>query len=142
MDYIENGNYLILRKRVIVAPPTPSVNTYYIKGVIKDANTGIGVMEASVYEKTNLSATLTGSDGSFMLKVKTKSSMPTINVSKANYYDTSMLVSLPPNNNIVVEIQNKYAALMDSGTITIISPGDTKPIIIPDTTLHSHALLR
>ncbi len=135
MDYIENGNYLILRKRLIAAPPTPSVNTYLIKGVIKDANTGMGVYEASVYEKTNLSATLTGSDGSFMLKVKTKSSMPRITVSKANYYDTSLLVSMPPNNNIVVEIQNRFAALMDTGTITIISPHDFYPIIIPDTTL-------
>lgn len=135
MDYIESGNYLILRKRLVVAPATPSVNAYFIKGVVKDANTGMGVMEASVYEKTNLSATLTGDDGSFILKVKTRSSMPMINVSKANYFDTGMYVSLPSNKSIVVSLQNKYTALADSGTITIISPRDTKPIIIPDTTL-------
>src|SRR4029077_2626782 len=115
-------------------PPAPSVTTYYIKGVVKDANTGMGVLEASVYEKTNLSATLTGSDGSFMLKVKTKTSMPLISVSKENYFDTGIYVSLPSNKNIVVALQNKYTTLIDSGTITIISPGDTKPIVIPDTT--------
>jgi len=135
MDYIENGNYLILRKRLVVAPPTPSVTTWYIKGVVRDANTGMGVMEASVYEKTNLSATLTGGDGSFSLKVKTRSSMPVISVSKANYFDTGLYISLPPSENIVINLQNKYAALADSGTITIISPRDTKPIIIPDSTL-------
>jgi hypothetical protein len=135
MDYIESGNYLILRKRVIAEPPASSVNTYFIKGVVKDANTGAGVQNASVYEKTNLSSTLTGDDGSFTLKLKTKSSMPMINVSKANYFDTGMYISLPPKANIVVNLQNKYAALVDSGTITIISPRDTKPIIIPDTTI-------
>lgn len=135
MDYIESGNYLILRKRLVAAPPTPSVNTYFIKGIVKDANTGMGVMEASVYEKTNLSATLTGDDGSFILKVKTRSSMPMISVSKENYFDTGMYVALPSNKSIVVSLQNKYTALADSGTITIISPRDTRPIIIPDTTL-------
>jgi len=135
MEYIENGNYLILRKRIIAAPPTPSVNTYFIKGFVKDANTGMGVYEASVYEKTNLSATLTESDGSFVLKVKTRSSMPIISVSKASYFDTGMYIQVPPAKAIVVNLQNKYAALMDSGTITIISPRDTRPIIIPDTTL-------
>ncbi len=135
MDYIENGNYLILRQRIITAPPTPLVNTYFIKGVVKDANTGMGVYEASVYEKTNLSATLTASDGSFMLKVKTKASMPLISVSKESYFDTGIYVSLPSNKNIVVSLQNKYTVLMDSGTITIISPRDTRPIIIPDSTI-------
>lgn len=134
MDYIENGNYLILRKRLVIAPPAPSVNTFFIKGVIRDANTGMGVMEASVYEKNNLSATLTGSDGSFMLKVKIRSSMPVISVSKANYFDTGIYVSLPPAGSVVINLQNKYATLMDSGTITIISPRDPRPIIIPDTT--------
>jgi len=135
MDYIENGNYLILRKRIVIAPPAPSVNTYFIKGVVKDANTGSGVQDASVYEKRNLSVTLTGSDGSFLLKLKTKSSMPMISVSKENYFDTGIYISVPSNENIVVNLQNRYAALMDSGTITIISPRDTKPIIIPDTTI-------
>jgi len=135
MDYIENGNYLILRRRIATTPPTPFVNTYFIKGVVKDANTGMGVQEASVYEKANLSATLTDSDGSFMLKLKTKSSMPLINVSKRNYFDTGIYISLPSNGSIVVNLQNRYATLMDSGTITIISPRDTSPIVIPDTTL-------
>jgi hypothetical protein len=135
MDYIESGNYLILRQRIVTEPPASSVNTYFIKGVVKDANTGMGVQEASVYEKTNLSAALTGDDGSFTLKLKTKSSMPMINVSKANYFDTGIYISLPSKTNIVVSLQNKYSALMDSGTITIISPRDSKPIIIPDTTI-------
>ena len=135
MDFIENGNYLILRKRIVIAPPATSVNTYFIRGVVKDANTGMGVYEASVYEKTRLTTTLTGNDGSFVLKLKTRSSSPMISVSKQNYYDTGMHVSLPSKENIVVILQNKYDALTDSGTITIISPRDTKPIIIPDTTI-------
>jgi hypothetical protein len=102
---------------------------------VKDANTGFGVQDASVYEKRNLAVTLTGSDGSFLLKLKTKSSMPMISVSKENYFDTGIYVSVPSNGNIVVNLQNRYAALMDSGTITIISPRDIKPIIIPDTTI-------
>ena len=52
----------------------------------------------------------------------------------------ALYVSLPPNKNIVVQIQNKYAALIDSGTITIISPRDTSPIIIPDSTIVLNAV--
>jgi len=135
IDYIEEGNYIILRKRLQAASSATYMNTYIIHGVVKDVNTGLGVQEASVYEKTNLSATLTSSDGAFTLKLKTKSTMPALSVSKANYYDTSLLVSLPNNRNIVIEIQNKTAILLDTGTITIISPRDPSPIIIPDSTI-------
>jgi hypothetical protein len=135
MDYIEDGNYIILRKRLQSATSGPYVNTYIIHGVVKDINTGMGVQDASVYDKTNLSATLSGSDGAFTLKLKTKSTTPLISVSKQNYYDTGLYVSLPSNGNIVVNIQNRLSALVDTGTITIISPRESSPIIIPDSTI-------
>ncbi|HRH61126.1 MAG TPA: hypothetical protein PL045_11180, partial [Chitinophagaceae bacterium] len=134
--YKENGNYIILRKRMQAQPSaTLAVNTYIIKGSVKDRNTGLGVQDATVYEKTKLAVALTANDGSFTLKLKTKSAMPLLNISKENYYDTSISVLLPANKNIVVSIQNKYAALADEGTITIISPTDTIPITIADSTI-------
>src|SRR5882672_8127214 len=134
MDYIENGNYIILRKRLQAAVSAPYVKTYVIQGVVKDMNTGMGVQDASVYEKTNLSATLTSNDGAFTLKLKTKSTRPLISVSKQNYYDTGLYVPLPANRNIVVQIQNKLSPLVDTGAIIIISPRELSPIVIPDST--------
>ena len=60
MDFIEDGNYIILRKRIQASAPAPYVKTYIIQGMVKDVSTGLGVQDASVYEKTNLSATLQG----------------------------------------------------------------------------------
>jgi hypothetical protein len=135
MDYIEDGNYIILRKRIQASAPTPYVKTYIIQGMVKDVSTGLGVQDASVYEKTNLSATLTGSDGSFTLKLKTKSTTPKISVSKHNYYDTGLYVSLPSSRNIVVRIQSRFSAFADTGAVIIISPRELTPIVIPDSTI-------
>lgn len=136
MDYKENGNYVILRKRMSPVPvPTVANITYIIKGVVKDAGSGLGVSDVSVYEKSKLAATLTGSDGSFLLKVKTKSTRPVLSISKENYYDTSIAVALPALQNILVTIQNIKSDIIDTNTITIISPTDSVPIIIPDSTI-------
>ncbi len=136
MDYKENGNYIILRKRLSVpAPPTVSFTTYLIKGIVSDAGSGLGVSNVSVYEKIKLAVTLTGSDGSFVLKLKTKSTRPVLSISKENYYDTSIVVALPVKQNILVSIQNIQTTLEDTNTITIISPTDSVPIIIPDSTI-------
>jgi hypothetical protein len=51
MDFIEDGNYIILRKRIQTSAPAPYVKTYIIQGMVKDVSTGLGVQDASVYEK-------------------------------------------------------------------------------------------
>lgn len=134
IDYKENGNYIILRKRMIAAPPPATVvNTYIIKGFISDYNTGIGVAEATVYDRTVLASTLSGQDGSFTLKVKTKSKRPVLNVSKVNYYDTSIAVLLPASDHILVQMHSISLPVIDTGSITILSPTDSIPVIISDT---------
>lgn len=136
MDYTETGNYIILRRRALVPlPPQTVINTYIIKGYIKDEETGIGISNASVYDKARLASALTDDAGYFVLKLKTKSMRPLLNISKENYYDTSIAVALPPKENLIVMIQNMFVPVNDTGTITIISPTDSIPVIIPDSTI-------
>lgn len=136
MDYQVAGKYIILHRRKLPPlPPQSLIATYTIKGVIKDEQTGLGVANVSIYEKTRLYSTLSNADGYFELKIKSKSQRPLLSVSRENYFDTSIAVELPSKNDVIVIIENRYAQLSDAATITIISPTDTLPVIIPDSTI-------
>lgn len=136
MDYKEAGNYIILRKRIVQPlPPQATTVVYIIKGYIHDDLTGKGIGNATVFEKTKLSSALTNDAGFFTLKLKTKSLRPLLSISKENYYDTSIAVQLPAREDIIVAIQNIYQPQADTSTITIISPTDSIPVIIPDSTI-------
>lgn len=136
MDYKEAGNYIILRKRIIQPlPPQATTVAYIIKGYIHDDLTGKAIGNATVYEKTKLASTLTNDAGFFTLKLKTKSLRPLLSISKENYYDTSIILQLPAKEDIIVAIQNIYQPPADTSTITIISPTDSIPLIIPDSTI-------
>ena len=136
MDYKITGNYIILRRRFLPPlPPQAVINTYIIKGYVKDELTGLGISNASVYDKTKLASALTDDAGYFMLKLKTKSPRPLLSISKENYYDTSIAVPVPPKEDILVIIQNMFQPVTDTETITIISPTDTVPVVIPDSTI-------
>ncbi len=135
LDYKESGRYIILRKRLPAAASGTVANAvYYIKGMVKDRSTGIGIANASVYEKTKLAATLTNEDGSFVLKLKTKSARPVISFSRQHYLDTSLFISLPVNGAVTVRLQSLRLPFIDTGTITILSPSDALPVVIPDST--------
>lgn len=136
IDYKASGRYVILHKRVTPPlPPQASITTYTIKGFVKDESTGVGVANASIYEKTKLASALSDGNGYFVMKIKTKSPRPLLFVSKENYYDTSIAVALPAIESVNVLIQNMYRPVIDTATITIISPTDTVPVIIPDSTI-------
>lgn len=136
IEYQAAGKYIILHQRKLPPlPPQSPIATYTIKGMIKDEQTGQGVANVSIYEKTRLYSTLTNSDGYFVLKIKSKSQRPLLSVSRENYFDTSIVIQLPMANDVIVFIENKYTPVQDTATITIISPTDTIPVIIPDTTI-------
>ncbi len=136
IDYQAAGKYIILHQRKLPPlPPQLPITTYTIKGIIKDEQTGLGVANVSIYEKTRLYSTLSNADGYFVLKIKSKSQRPLLSVSRENYFDTSIAIELPPKNDVMVFIENKYPTVPDTATITIISPTDTIPVIIPDSTI-------
>jgi len=94
VDYKENPGYVILR----LAPNDLTVKaenvggkeqSYYISGYILDERTGLGIPNASVYEKRLLIATLSDKKGYFKIRVRT-AGMVTLTVSKEFYKDASV----------------------------------------------------
>jgi len=94
VDYKESPGYVILR----LAPNELTLKAenaggreqnYYISGYILDEHTGLGIPNASVYEKRLLVSTLSDQKGYFKIKIKA-AGMVTLTVSKEFYKDASV----------------------------------------------------
>ncbi|WP_335315737.1 carboxypeptidase-like regulatory domain-containing protein [Olivibacter sp. CPCC 100613] len=94
-EYQQSPNHLIIRPapfRLTLMPEElgEGKRVYTIKGYVVDEKTGVGIHNASVYEKRLLVGTLTDKKGHFKLKLKTKSAGPMVlTVSKELYKDTT-----------------------------------------------------
>ena len=108
MNFKEKGNYLIITK----AAPLSKNNIVVValNGYVEDGKTGEKIADASVYEKSSLTSTITDQYGHFNLKLDKKSDSITISVSKKNYRDT--LVSITASDNQYFKIS--MLAVMDS----------------------------
>ncbi|WP_158799177.1 carboxypeptidase-like regulatory domain-containing protein [Pedobacter sp. L105] len=94
VDYKESPGYIILRpapNRLSLRPDTTSgkENNYYITGYVVDDRTGLGIPNASVYEKRLLVSTLTNNKGFFSIRIKSDGQI-TLTVSKEFYKDASV----------------------------------------------------
>jgi hypothetical protein len=102
--YQQRKNYLIimpqLRKLSLInADLTDDKNNSSISGLVTDERTGERLMNASVYEKQQLVATLTDEHGYFRLKLKRGTESIRVTVSKLNYKDTSVNFLQPVSVN-------------------------------------------
>lgn len=112
IDYKESPGYIILRpapNRLTLLPDTSSdkESNYYISGYVIDDRSGLGIPNASVYEKRMLVSTLTDHKGFFKIKVKSDGQI-TITVSKEFYKDAS--VNFLSNVTISPKKYNSYYA--------------------------------
>jgi hypothetical protein len=95
-DYNEQQNYVIItpvlsRLMLINTDLTNDNNTFSVSGMVVDEGTGERLMNASVYEKTHLVATLTDEHGYFKLKFRTSNpGSITVTASKRLYRDTTI----------------------------------------------------
>lgn len=95
-EYGEQNNYVIIipalpRLMLINTDLTNDNNTFSVSGMVVDERTGERLMNASVYEKTHLVATLTDEHGYFKLKFRTSNpGSITVTASKRLYRDTTI----------------------------------------------------
>lgn len=109
MSFKEKGNYLIITKAT--APLSKNnIVVVVLNGYVEDGKTGEKIADASVYEKSSLTSTITDQYGHFNLKLDKKSDSVTISVSKKNYRDT--LVSITASDNQYFKIS--MLAVIDS----------------------------
>lgn len=96
LDILFQGNFQFreIGNQIIIQPGTSSKEKWYVvSGQIKDANTGLPVSNASVYESMQLISTMTNEHGYFRLRLREKErTAALLTVSKDLYRDTIMLV--------------------------------------------------
>ena len=130
-EFRESGNYLIIRKAPVRPPPIAATTVieeriYLVRGRVYDEQSGVAIGQASVYEKRLLISTLTNADGYFELKLKgNKPGNATINVSKALYEDTSVMVMPGKSQEVVITI----LPVKSQSDNVIITPQD---YLVPD----------
>jgi CarboxypepD_reg-like domain len=133
LEYLESGNYLILRYKPIRASV---VNTqeetedkwYTVTGRVLDDYNGSAIPNASVYERDRLLSTITNEEGYFKIKLKAKYKTATLSVSKDAYLDTAFVIRPKYNQNITVTI----VPLETDGQLVTVSPDD---YFLPDSIL-------
>lgn len=133
LEYIESGNYVILRYRPI---RITTVNTqqetedkwYTVTGRVLDDNTGTAISNASVYERERLLSTLTNDEGYFKIKLKAKYKTAGLSVSKDNYIDTTIVVRPKYNQQLTITI----VPLETDNQLVTVSPND---YFLPDSIL-------
>jgi hypothetical protein len=130
-DYIESGNYLILRRKAITITATVKQTAteekhYFLAGYIVDEFTGDRIHNASIYEPRQLSSDLTDVQGNFLLKLKSKYNTATITVSKESYKDTTITVQPKLNQQLIISLQPAD----NFTTMITVSPED---YFLPDT---------
>ncbi len=99
-EYIESGNYIILRRKPIAVPTLQTIvksvvseeKNYVVKGYIIDEATGEKINDASVYEAKQLASDLSNENGFFKIKLKRKYKTASVTVSKLFYKDTTIFV--------------------------------------------------
>jgi CarboxypepD_reg-like domain len=132
-EYIESGNYIILRKKPIVTPPPQTIvkpvvteeKNYFVKGYIIDEATGEKIDDASVYEAKQLASDLTNENGFFKIKLKSKYKTASVTVSKFFYKDTTIYIEPKLNQTIYISIQREE----DTSAMVNVTPED---FLLPD----------
>jgi hypothetical protein len=124
-EYIESGNYIILRRKAIsaaavVKQTATEDKAYILAGYIIDETTGEKLNEASVYEPRQLSSDLSNEKGFFKLKLKSKYKTASITVSKQFYKDTTIIIEPKLNQQLVIAIRPEE----DFTTMVTVSPED------------------
>lgn len=124
-EYVESGNYIIIRRKPITAAAvvkqtTTEDNNYFISGFVVDETTGEKINNVSVYEPLQLSSDLSDEKGYFKLKLKSRYKTAAITVSKENYKDTTITIQPKLNQQLIISIRPES----DFTTLVTISPED------------------
>jgi hypothetical protein len=128
-EFLESGDYIIIRRKPImlnvVTDKSATEEKYYtITGYIVDDQTGEVISNASVYEKSQLSSSITDGKGYFKLKLKSRVNTAALTISKEFYADTTFTIQ--PKYNQQLSIAIMPLAFSDK-TITIAPYNVTAP---------------
>jgi hypothetical protein len=143
--YQQIGNHLVLQKKIVprttgkaqTGDVKPSKYYYVVSGYLRDASTGNGIANVSVYEKQSLSTTLSGDFGYYQFSLTSKSPELTLYVRGQGYRDTSIHI-VYDNHGVVsanINLENLFSMvneepLQNSDSLPQLTP--EKPMVIAD----------
>jgi hypothetical protein len=107
VQYLEDGRYLILLpaiNKTTQSLPEEKDRRFVISGTILDQRTGQPLIDVSVYDPEELSATMSKSDGSFIVRIKNKGRPVILAVSKEAYIDTIVQLRSGSNRDLTISI--------------------------------------
>jgi len=108
LQYREVGDHIIIQR----APPDFS-RLYTVSGYVKDRETGMRIVNATVYEKQQFISTLTNEQGFFRLRLKSSEKYPAaITVSKDLYRDTTLTVHAGHDQEMDVTIRQAKPVML------------------------------
>lgn len=110
--YVETGDYIIIRSR------SNKQKIFVISGKVINKKTGKEIPYASVYDKRQLTSTLTNEHGFFKLRVHSHSAIIPISISKLYYHDTSYIYNTALKKNVIIPISPIRSIVLDSVTVT------------------------
>jgi hypothetical protein len=90
--YKEVGNHIVLQ--------ASGEKFYQVSGYVLDAASGQGIPEASVYERQQLVAAVTNSDGYFKLRLRHQYPTADLSISKERYQDTTIYFAAVDDNRV------------------------------------------
>ena len=130
MNFKEKNNYLIIAK----APPLFKKNDLTIivlNGYIEDGATGEKIAQASVYEKSSVTSSVTNEFGYFKLRLEKKTDSVSISVSKKNYRDTLVSITAPGDQYFTITIKplKQDSVLISARTEDVDTTKDDAPKI-------------
>ena len=103
--YKQTGKYLILQ--------LDATKYWYVSGYIKDAKTGEGIKDVSVFEKDQLVASLTDGSGYFKIKLKDRYPSAQLSIKKSWYTDTAVMIAPGYDQEVNIHIEPQIF-MMDS----------------------------
>ncbi|MDQ3112302.1 MAG: hypothetical protein M3R17_20650 [Bacteroidota bacterium] len=105
ITYKVRNDYIILQPApapIAATETSPRKKEYTLSGYIVDANTGIGISYASVYDSASLASTLSDYYGFYTLKLNGSTQPVNLKVSREYYSDTAF--SIVPSSNLTHDI--------------------------------------
>lgn len=137
LTYKQFGNHLVLQKRINAKPNNRIESAQrderyemIVSGYLKDAISGSGLSDVSVYHKPSLSNTISGDFGYFKLRIVSKSPDINLQIRKEGYRDT--FVNIQYVNGGVMEYDLNLQPLVYDTPLTIAENDDSLSSIESD----------
>ncbi|WP_120519174.1 hypothetical protein [Chitinophaga barathri] len=115
IQYMESGEHIILQRTDAVRE-----RHYVISGYVRDRENGQNIVNASVYDRTELASAFTNHEGYFQLRLRDKGRQPSVQltVSKELYTDTNMYVMPGFDREVAVTIAPARTVVLKEFTVS------------------------